>query len=244
MQGHGLRREYAGEREGPSQFALMIIRLRSSTRPASPGRKENHRFSHIHSQAFTLIETVGILAVITVLVFVLIPRIMEAHSNARVNHTVLNLHTIKSAVIGHFAASGSLASSNSLPLTFSGAFTNYDNILVAEGHIDKPFAARIGKEVFIRIVEVHGFDEDTEVDGSNGAYDLNGDGDNDVLNAGYTIEAVFLDVPASDAKRINDRIDGPNMAENPGQNDMKGQVIYHRPTPKKKRNVHIYITHR
>jgi prepilin-type N-terminal cleavage/methylation domain-containing protein len=154
-----------------------------------------HGSSQESRHAFTLIELIGVLAVIAILAALLIPKVFDAISMARMNRAALSMGTIKGAVVEHYAKFGSLASSNGVPLVFTGTYTNFDSILLAEGFIDKPFNPRIGTNAFIRIVHVSGLTAGTDVDGSNGAYDLDGSGNNDVVGAAYTIDAVFLDVP-------------------------------------------------
>jgi type II secretory pathway pseudopilin PulG len=196
--------------------------------------------------AFTLIEMIGVLAVVAILASLLIPTIFEVISNARLNETVAGCHTLKTAAMEHYAKFGSLASSNGTPLAFSGSLTNFDQVLLAEGLIDKPFASRLGASATVRIVEVSGLTSSTTVNAQNGAYDLDGDGKNDVVGAASLVEAVITDVPLADARALNDRLDGDSLGEtsSSGQNDWKGRVIYHRPVPSRPFEVHVYLTHR
>jgi prepilin-type N-terminal cleavage/methylation domain-containing protein len=56
---------------------------------------------------FTLIEMIGVLAVIAILAALLIPKIFEAISNARVNNAAVNTQTVKTAIADHYAKFGS-----------------------------------------------------------------------------------------------------------------------------------------
>ncbi len=49
--------------------------------------------------AFTLIEMIGVLAVIAVLAALLIPKIFESINSARLNQAVLSCQTIKTAAL-------------------------------------------------------------------------------------------------------------------------------------------------
>src|SRR5438552_3534265 len=97
-------------------------------------------------KGFTLIEMIGVLAVIAILASLLIPKIYEAINNARISNSVLSYNTVKTALADHYAKFGSLASSNGIAF---GAIpgpgsTNFDKVLVAEGFLDKPFVVKIG----------------------------------------------------------------------------------------------------
>jgi prepilin-type N-terminal cleavage/methylation domain-containing protein len=194
--------------------------------------------------AFTLIELIGVLAVIAILASLLIPKIFEAINSARISHAVTSCHTIKTAVVQHYAKFNAFASSNGVAFAVPGTYDEYDAILLAEGLIDKLFITKLGTNATIRLTAVSGLTANTSVDASNGAYDLDGDGKNNVVGAGYVVEAVIFDVAETDAMDLNDRIDGPALAGNPGGNDFLGRVIYHHGTPSQPLDVHIYLTHR
>ena len=51
------------------------------------------------NQAFTLIEMIGVLAVIAILASMLIPKIFEAINSARINNTVQSYNAVKTAVL-------------------------------------------------------------------------------------------------------------------------------------------------
>src|SRR5438046_4449019 len=97
-------------------------------------------------KGFTLIEMIGVLAVIAILASLLIPKIYEAINNARISNTALSYNTVKTALADHYAKYGSLLSSNGVAMgTPPGpGSTNFDSILVAEGFLDKPFKVKIG----------------------------------------------------------------------------------------------------
>src|ERR1043165_3504607 len=97
-------------------------------------------------KGFTLIEMIGVLAVIAILASLLIPKIFEAINNARISNSALSINTVKTALADHYAKFGSLASSNGTALTTipGPGTTNFDKVLVAEGFLDKPFQVKIG----------------------------------------------------------------------------------------------------
>src|SRR5204862_1409649 len=84
-------------------------------------------------RAFTLIEMIGVLAVIAILASLLIPKIFESINNAHMSQTVLSCQTIKTAVIEHYAKFLSLASKNGVPFTVPNeGYPNFDAILLTE----------------------------------------------------------------------------------------------------------------
>src|SRR5207247_3987293 len=128
-------------------------------------------------KGFTLIEMIGVLAVIAILASLLIPKIYEAINNARISNSALSYNTVKTALADHYAKYGSLTSSNAVNLT--PPILNYDQVLLAEGFLDKPFQVKIGTagntNTFVEVrAAVVGT---TTPDGSNvPAYDLDGNG--------------------------------------------------------------------
>src|SRR3954447_26171694 len=102
--------------------------------------------------AFTLIEMIGVLAVIAILAALLIPKIFESINKARLNQVVLGCQTIKTAVLEHYGKFQSLNSSNGISFQVSGNYPDYDSILLAEGLIDKPFSGAIAASSTIQLV--------------------------------------------------------------------------------------------
>src|SRR5438034_7612165 len=100
------------------------------------------------AKGFTLIEMIGVLAVIAILASMLIPKIFEAINSARINNTVQSYNSVKTAVLDHYGKYGAI---NFLGVPAPGApatvaqMAAYDRlILLPESLIDKPFAARVG----------------------------------------------------------------------------------------------------
>src|SRR6266566_3648460 len=91
-------------------------------------------------KGFTLIEMIGVLAVIAILASLLIPKIYEAINNARVNNAIVSYNTIKTAFADHYAKWGSITCTNGVQVTAPAVLTNYDTkVLLLESFLDKPF---------------------------------------------------------------------------------------------------------
>ncbi len=193
---------------------------------------------------FTLIEMIGVLAVIAILAALLIPKIFDAINNARINNASVSYNSVKSAVADHYAKYGSfLATANGATLTLTNA-NPYDAVLLSEGFMDKPFAVKIGDGTTNTMIQaVAGVA--VAADGSNSAYDLDGAGTNDTGPAGNTvIQAVITGVARADAQALNDRLDGALLGSgaNAADADIKGRVKYVATTDPV--TVYIYIAHR
>ncbi len=106
-------------------------------------------------QGFTLIEMIGVLAVIAILASMLIPKIFEAINSARINNTVQSYNSIKTAVMDHYGKYGAINVVGPAPVASASTaqMTNYDkSILLPEALIDKAFVARVGTNWQIRAV--------------------------------------------------------------------------------------------
>ncbi len=99
--------------------------------------------NHRKAGAFTLIEMIGVLAVIAILAALLIPRVFNAINQARVNGTAVSADTVKTATADHYGKYGKfdyLWGTNQITMPI----TNYDTaVLMAEGLLDKPFSSKL-----------------------------------------------------------------------------------------------------
>src|SRR5437588_9096438 len=86
--------------------------------------------------AFTLIEMIGVLAVIAILAALLIPKVFSAINDSRINGTCVTTDTIKTAVTDHYGKYGKfdyIYGTNQIAVS-GGVYTNaYDLVLLAEG---------------------------------------------------------------------------------------------------------------
>lgn len=212
-----------------------------------------HRAGASAHSGFTLIEMIGVLAVIAILASMLIPRVFEAINSARVNSTAVACETIKTAAADHFGKYGQFDLLNGQPPVVqagSPIVTNYDlTVLMPEGLLDKPFSAKIAgadanANSFVQLVRgtagnLGGPDQK--------GYSLDGTGSISTTNASFILEAVIKHVSQADAKDLNDRIDGtalgtPNGAL--GVPDTFGRVEYGAPQSDGSVDVYVYLTHR
>src|SRR2546426_1823073 len=98
-------------------------------------------------QGFTLLEMIGVLAVIAILAAVLIPKVFEAINNSRINNASMTCGTVKTAIADHYAKYGGLnVDGSTTPAATIFTFPNdtYDQILLKEQFLDKLFSVKIG----------------------------------------------------------------------------------------------------
>jgi type II secretory pathway pseudopilin PulG len=198
--------------------------------------------------AFTLIEMIGVLAVIAILAALLIPKIFEAINSARINNAVVSYNTIKTATMDHYGKYGKINALFGTNDQTEAQMTRYDtNILMAEGLIDKPFTVKIGggdvsTNSVIRAV--------TPANAAGGSgYDLAGAGGsaNDVAGAAFVVEAVIYGATAQDALEVSQRLDGQALsASSNTAADSRGRVRYAAPASGSGTvdALYIYIAHR
>jgi len=201
--------------------------------------------NNLRRQGFTLIEMIGVLAVIAILAAVLIPKVFEAINNARINNAAMTCQTGKTAIADHYAKFGSLVSSNGVPGVVltpgTGMAMTYDLLLLQEGFLDKPFAVKIsGDTNHMELVDSIGA---TTVGVADAGYALAGvTGQNDA-RPGVVVQAVIKGVTISDARDLSARVDGDQLSQPVGSttSDLLGRVKYNGANVT---DVYVYLTHR
>lgn len=211
-------------------------------------------------QAFTLVEMIGVLAIIAILASLLIPRVFQAIGDSKISNSASTANSIKAAVNEYYGKYGLIAGPKGVSLTnfVNGIAEDWDlTTLVAEGFAEKPFSVRIGNGLIgsakngsrLRVINIAANEPDTavadaEADLAKGAYNLDGTSTTNDISGALLVEAVIEEVDAQDAKDFNDRIDGPNLGSLTLTNaDQAGRVKYIAPT-NGKTSVRVYIAHR
>jgi prepilin-type N-terminal cleavage/methylation domain-containing protein len=218
--------------------------------------KINTTNNNLRRQGFTLIEMIGVLAVIAILAAVLIPKVFEAINNSRINNAAMTCQTVKTAVADHYAKWGGLAvdgrGATTTPTVLGTLpYTAFDEVLLGEGFLDKPFAVKIGDGIHdathnrIQLIASGGA---TPVIG-NGSYDLDGvatTGTGGDDTTGTVVEAVITATQLEDAKSLDRLIDGPTLSYNTATatSDMEGRVKWAQQGSTGTYDIHIYLTHR
>ena len=176
------------------------------------------------SQGFTLVEMVGVLAIIAILAALLVPKVMSAIDEARRANTVVGCNTAKTALVSYFAKYGS----------FSGLpADNADQTLLTEGFLESPFTTKVGVSPDLKRKAV------------NNAEPVWGKLDGNALAASGNVVYVALGaIPVSDAYELSQRIDGDLSAANLTSSDDKGRVIYTYAADTGLATTYIYLAHK
>jgi prepilin-type N-terminal cleavage/methylation domain-containing protein len=193
-------------------------------------------------EAFTMIEMIGVLAVIAILAAMLVPRVFQAVDSARVNATAVTCEGLKAAAIDHYGRYGKLISffgTNDLALPIN----NYDRqVLMPEGLLEKPFSARIAGGDPSTNSAVQLLTANTAGPSANG-FNLDGGTTPINQNAQVVLQAVCYGVALADARDLNDRVDGTSLGTNTPP-DLVGRITYTAPNANGLVTVYVYLTHR
>jgi len=201
------------------------------------------------ASGFTLIEMIGVLAVIAILAALLIPKIFEAINNARINNAAVTISTVKTAIADHYAKFGSIAYDGVTKAPIATPASDFDKVLLKESFIDKPFAVKISGIVTNNVQLLAGVAATTVADGANAAFNLDGDATasdaNDAGPVGSVVAVAFMkDVLSNDAWELSKRIDGDTLTPAAaGAADIIGRVKYATPA-NGVTDVMVYLTHR
>jgi len=178
---------------------------------------------------FTLIEMVGVLAVIAILAALLVPKILAAIQESRMTGVVGTLNSVKAATMSYFAKNGGFTADDA-----------FDKTMIAAGDLDSPFKTRIGTDWKCDVVPAG-----TAV---GTRFDLDGQGDGEAayeVSSGNIVRCVIVGVNPSDAYELSLRLDGAGMSESDlTKADTKGRVIYGTPESNGKTTVYVYIAHK
>lgn len=172
---------------------------------------------------FTMVEMVGVLAVIGILAAMLTPKILSSINDSRLNNTVVSLNSVKSAVAAYFSKTG----------VFTNA-SNFDLTLVSLEYLERPFACKIGSGSLVQVVNGPG----------NGTAGYTFDGvTTNTLGASSVVECLISNVYIADALDLSTRIDGTSLsATNNTTADGRGRVTYGFTSGSG--TVYVYLAHR
>jgi prepilin-type N-terminal cleavage/methylation domain-containing protein len=192
---------------------------------------QNVSVSRSHRKGFTLVEMIGVLAIIAILASLLVPRVFAAINDARVNAAVMSYNTARSAAMIYFGKYGRFGGPAGVVITdFANTnATSWDrNVLLTEGLIERSFTTRVATTNTVELVAAHG--SSTVVAATNAAYNLDNNSAvvNDASGGVVVLQAVLAGVSIDDARDINRRIDGDEAAFGDGgtATDLVGRVKY------------------
>ena len=191
---------------------------------------------HNHRAGFTLIEMVGVLAVIAILAALLVPKIFAAINESRLNNTLGSINTCKTAAIQYFTKNGAFPSTDTL---------NFDATLLSEGFLDKVFEVKLSTAADCEVKATTATGAGEGGSDGNGHFDLDGNTATiDVPENASVVQVKIDNVKPEDARELSLRIDGADMsAADTTTADKKGRVAYAAPDAGVT-TVYVYLAHK
>lgn len=210
---------------------------------------------HQHSRAFTLIEIVGVVAIIAILAAVLTPRVVMVIARSKVNSTAQSLSGLKTATMDYLAKNASLPSRDGTGSTNAAVATGrFDADLVAGGYLEKLFSCSIGSQTFdssALSARTHIRSQSATASGTvstptstagGGNFDLDRDASSADFASNQVVVSAFIpSVSISDAVELNKLIDGDSNSTSGA--DIVGRCIYSTPSTDGRVTVYVYVAH-
>lgn len=217
-----------------------------------------HSIKNRRKKGFTLVEMIGVLAIIAVLAVVIAPKVFSAIRSSRINGTLVSVDTFKTMSAEFVGKYGTL------PVTNNNS--RIDDLFIEAGLSDERFAAKIGLQSDIYAKEGAAWTRGTNgawtaAGGSNqtstsriicktsstkapntaGGANFQLDGTKNIQSGARVISAFLKSVPEAEARELSERIDGIELSTASGT-DAKGKVVYNKPS-NGITDVYVYMMH-
>lgn len=209
---------------------------------------------------FSLIEMIGVLAIIAILVAVVLPKVFSTIASSRVTHAASSITTVRSAVTEFAGKYGTLPTTN--------GNSRIDDLLVAAGFLDTRIALKIGTKPSDPPIAGATWTNSAGTWSSSGGSNQNSqsritslisntanpatangrnfqlDGSTDLPAGARVVAAVIRNCTGSEALELSQRLDGDNFSEADATTaDDRGRVVYNTPSGAGITNAYVYIVH-
>ncbi len=158
--------------------------------------KPTHR-----QRGFTMIEMIGVLAVIAILASIVAPKIFDAIRDSKINTFASNIQAVQTAVASYYKDTGQLPSAAGDLTASPSGVSNWKG-----PYLDKQ-VSDLFTTVSAGTVAISASDPYTTADTAYN-FDLNGDGAGDYSNKTSVLVLSFSSIAVADAKSISGAIDG------------------------------------
>lgn len=212
-----------------------------------------------NKRGFTLVEMIGVLAIIAVLAVVIAPKVFSAIRSSRINGTLVSIDSIKTATTDFVGKYGVLPTTNNN--------SRIDDLLRTSGFLDERFSSKLGLQA-----DVYGNAGATWTRNASGVWTASGgtsqaarsrivcgvanttspdtavgrnfrlDGTNNMASGSRIVAAILESVPESEARELSERVDGEGLSTTTGA-DALGKVVYRNPPNSGLVDVYIYMLH-
>lgn len=222
--------------------------------PRTARRHKNAR------SGFSLIEMIGVLAIIAILVAVVLPKVFSTIASSRVTHAAGSITTIRTAITDFAGKYGTIPTTN--------ARSRIDDLLFTAGLLDTRFVLKIGTQPsdppIAGAIWSNSGGTWTASGGSNqnsqsrvtcqisnttSPATANGrnfhlDGSTDLPAGARVVAAVIQNCTGAEALELSLRIDGEPLSEADATTaDADGRVVYNTPNSSGITDAYIYIVH-
>jgi len=157
-------------------------------------------------RGFTMIEMIGVLAVIAILASIVAPKIFDAIRDAKVNTFASNIQAVQTAAASYYKDVGVLPGSAGQLL--SSAATVTPTLTAAQTtawkgpYLDKSVADMFSSLPLTSVALV------AEVPAATANFDIDGDGTGDYSSKSSVGQLRFVGMTVADAKAVSDAMDG------------------------------------
>lgn len=206
-------------------------------------------------RGFTLVEVVGVVALIAILAAVLTPRVVGVISRGKINSTAQSISSLRTATMDYLGANSAFPIRDGTGST-NGPVTNgrFDADLVAAGLTDKLFSCSLGNQTYdnspltgrihvrsqTAVASARVATPNATRGGTN--FDLDRDpGTTDFTTAQRVVCAVLPGVTLADAIALNRQIDGDLNSGRAA--DTVGRCLYSAANSDHQVTMYIYIAH-
>ncbi len=201
---------------------------------------------YLGGSGFTLVEMVGVLAIMAILTSMLLPRVFAVINDARVSSAATALNAVRSASMTYFGRYGRFgdATGSAVSDFTSATATAWDReVLLRGGFLDRRFMTRISDSGSVTLTNC--LTSSTEPTGVNDAYDLDGldSPKNDASGGRVVVQAVLENVALDDARELNRRIDLEENLLATADTSNQGRVKFNM-SGGQSGTVKVYLAHR
>jgi prepilin-type N-terminal cleavage/methylation domain-containing protein len=206
-------------------------------------------------RGFTLIEIIGVIALVALLAAILAPRVTGVVARGKVSSTAEGIASLKTATADYIAKNSSLPLRGGTGSTNSAVATGrFDADLVAGGFTEKLFSCGVGTQTFDESAltgRIHvrsqtaststSITAPTATVGGTG-FDLDRDSSTADFSTGQIVVSTFIPgVSIGDAIALNKQIDG-DVNSGTGS-DSVGRCLYSSADADNKVTVYVYVSH-